>query len=490
MIDASLGCGRNSKYNLGAELPTFHPREESHMAVQLRRGIVSCFALASLLALALPVLAQESKDPRKLNVLFIVSDDLNCALGCYGNKVVKTPHLDRLAGRGVRFDRAYANYPVCNPSRTSFLSSRYPEITKVLNNATDPRVSLGKDFVFLPEHFRAHGYFAGAAGKIAHFPDALKWDIFSDPAHEPQAKAAKKKDGAPSTDTVDGRIPFAWKASNLKDADEPDGQVALRVVKMLEQNKDKPFFIAAGFHRPHVPHVAPQKYFDLYPPAKMPLPIEPAAHAKDIPAIAAGQKNYPDLTDGQKRQIIAHYYACVSFMDAQVGVILEALDRLGLRENTIIIFVGDHGWHLGEHGSFWAKVSLLEESVRVPLIVAAPGKMAKTSSPRIVELIDLYPTLTDLCRLKTPAGLQGKSFVPLLARPDQPWEKAAYTVVTRKGGLGKSLRTEQFTFIEWPDGSQQLYNVSNDPREYRNLAKDAAHSATVAEMKQRLKTLP
>jgi uncharacterized sulfatase len=218
----------------------------------------------------------------------------------------------------------------------------------------------------------------------------------------------------------------------------------------------------------------------------MPLPKEPPGHEKQIPPIARGQKYFPDLADAQKRQIISHYYAATAFMDAQVGVLLEALDRLKLWDRTVVIFVSDHGWHLGEHLAFWAKVSLLEESARVPLVVAAPGKAAKTQSPRVVELIDLYPTLAELCGLKAPTGLQGKSFAPLLEAPGRPWDRAAYTVVTRKGGLGRSLRTERWTCIEWPDGSVQLYDHARDPREYVNLAGDPSHAATLRELRARL----
>ncbi|HYT93875.1 MAG TPA: sulfatase-like hydrolase/transferase, partial [Gemmataceae bacterium] len=323
--------------------------------------------LGAVCAVTLGAEHASAQAPRKLNVLLIVADDLNNHLGCYGSKVVLSPNIDRIAARGVRFDRAYCNYPVCNASRTSFLSGRYPEVTKVLNNVTEPRIALGKDFIFLPELYRGNGYFTARVGKIAHTPfeDALKWDV-SETARQAKDKGAGKMAKAGK----DG-VPFAWQATDSADEQEPDGRTARRIVQLIEQNKDRPFFIAAGFHRPHVPHTAPKKYFELYPPERMSLPKEPAGHEKQIPAIARGAKYFPDLTDLQKRQIISHYHAVTSFMDAQVGVLLEALDRLKLWDNTIVIFVSDHGYHLGERGQ-WMKQSLFERSARNPLIVTGP----------------------------------------------------------------------------------------------------------------------
>jgi iduronate 2-sulfatase len=448
----------------------------------------------------MPACAAE-KAPAKpgLNVLFIISDDLNCALGCYGNTVVQTPNIDRLARRGVRFERAYSNYPVCNPSRASFLSGLYPETTKVLNNTTSPRAHLGKDFVFMPEHFRAHGYFTGGIGKITHgiFADTIQWDVFAEPAHGidlddvPDAPRDRRRRlgqaQRPGQQALpEHNVPFPWQATDTNDEDEPDGQVALQTVKLLERNKDKPFFITAGFHKPHIPHVAPKKYFDMYPPEKIPLPKEPAGHSKDIPAMARG-KYYPDLTELQQRQIISHYYAATTFMDAQVGKVLDAMDRLKLWDNTIVVFLGDHGWHLGEHGGFWAKASLMQESAAAPLIVAAPGMKANAASPRMVEFVDVYPTLTELCQLPVPARVEGLSFAPLLDDPKRLWKKTIYTVVTRRNDLGRAVRTEQYTYIEWPDGSAQLYDYTRDPKEYVNLAREPKHAKTLGEMKELLR---
>src|SRR5262245_18141589 len=454
---------------------------------------------------------------KKLNVLFIVSDDLNCSLGCYGDKITQSPNIDRLAARGVRFDHAYCNYPVCNASRTSFLSGRRPETTKVLGNGTEPRIALGPDFKFLPEYFHDHGYFTASIGKISHptFASTVKWDVQSDAQkgqddgdeESPTAKAKTKAgDGKAKLDAAaklkrreakaaqaaakaapGGYVPFGWQATSNDDADEPDGITARRVVKLLEQHKDGPFFIAAGFHKPHVPHTAPKKYFDLDEAAKMPLPKEPEGHAKYIPEIARAPKYFPDLNKDQDRAIIQHYHAATTFMDAQVGLLLDTLDRLKLWDNTVVVFLGDHGWHLGEHNGFWAKMSLMEESARAPLIIYAPGKKSNTASPRLAEFVDLFPTLTDLCGLPLPGGLEGISLSPLLDDPSRPWKKSVFTVVNRRGGLGRAARTETHELIVWPDGSEQLYDHSRDPHEYENLALDTRHKETANSLRQLLK---
>jgi iduronate 2-sulfatase len=475
----------------------------------------SAVALLASVLLAAPVPAADKKP----NVLFIVSDDLNCSLGCYGDNVTKSPNIDRLAAKGVRFDRAYCNYPVCNASRTSILSGRRPDTTKVFGNGTQPRIALGADFQFLPEYFKSHGYFTAGIGKISHgtFASTVKWDVQSDSAHgqeegdeapapkgkgkvgKAKADGATKGDGANKAKKAakaakaaeqasgDG-VPFGWQATDNADAEEPDGITATRVVKLIEEHKDGPFFIAAGFHRPHVPHTAPKKYFSMYPAADMPLPQEPAGHAKYIPQIAHPAKYFPDLKPDQQRAIIQHYHAATTFMDSQVGLLLDALDRHELWENTIVVFLGDHGWHLGQHDGFWAKVSLMEESARSPLIIYAPGKKSNVASPRLAEFVDVFPTLTDLCSLTLPSGLEGVSLAPLLSDPNRSWKKAAFTVVTRPGGLGRAVRTESHTFILWPDKSEQLYDHTRDPHEFENLASDTRHKDTADSLRQLLTT--
>jgi uncharacterized sulfatase len=467
----------------------------------------SLFAAIGFFNLAVSFAA--AAEPPRLNVLLIISDDLNCRLGCYGAAEAKTPNIDRLAARGIRFDRAYCNYPVCNVSRTSFLSGRYPEVTGVLNNNTDPRIRLGADFQFLPEYFRAQGYFTAASGKIAHgtYNQVLTWDYYSEPARGIDGdddEGAKKQDGkaaanrqakkAAKQNAKKGKtaaaksgpdVPFGWQATTNADEDEPDGQVARRLVKFLGEKREKPFFIAAGFHKPHVPHTAPEKYFALHDPAKMPTPPEPAGHEKDIPSVARPQKYDPNLSVEQRRAIIQHYYAATSFMDAQVGVLLDEMDRLKLWDSTIVIFQSDHGWHLGEHSGFYAKMSIMDESARAPLIVAGPGIKAGAATTALVEYVDLFPSLVELAALPKPSGLQGTSFAPLLKNPSSAGRDAVYTIVMRGAArAGHALHTAKFTYLAWPDGSEQLYDVAADPHEYVNLVKDPRHAGNLAAMQQ------
>ena len=370
-------------------------------------------------------------------MLLIVSDDLNNDLGCYGNAVVKSPQIDRLARRGVRFDRAYCQYPLCNPSRSSFLSGRRPGTTGITNNGTPTRTYL-KDAVFLPQYFRQQQYTTVKVGKIYHtgdgFEDPISWD--SDTRETKDAKSPPRDQIVETFPEGDTNREFQAIVLDAADPDTYDGTVARKSVEFMEQaaRGDKPFFLAVGFRRPHLPYAAPKKYFELYPPERLALPTEPSDHIKDIPAAAltyepGSKRPGPDAA----RRGRSAYYASLSFMDAQVGVLLDALDRLKLWDKTVVVFMSDHGYHLGEHGGLWHKRSLFEESARVPLIVAAPGKESNASLPRLVELVDVYPTLAELCGLPAPASLEGTSFVPLLDNPDQAWKKAAFTEVNRGG---------------------------------------------------------
>lgn len=454
---------------------------------------------------------------KKPNVLFIVADDLSTSLSVYGEAIARAPQLERLAKRGVKFDRAYCQYPLCSPSRTSFLSGRRPETTRIFNNATDPRTNL-KDVVMLPEHFKQHGYFTARIGKIAHdtFDKMVAWDVsekaepspYFIPDEDASEIADNTKAGIKERITVgnrtgatreevlklnkptdEGALALVWRATTTKDEEEPDGNTARRVAKLLEANRDKPFFIAAGFHKPHLPWVAPKKYFDAHPQAKMRWPNAPANDRDDIPAPALNRHSYDEgLNEAQRRQAIAAYHATAALMDAQVGYLLDTLDRLRLSDNTIIVFIGDHGFHLGEHGGLWRKLTLFEECARAPLIVVAPKKRANAVSPRLVEFVDIYPTLADLCGLPAPAGVEGTSFAPLLANPNQPWKKAAFTSLGRRTLMGRSVRTERYRYTEWGDERlAELYDHQTDPHEYTNLVTDPKHANALAEMRKTLK---
>jgi iduronate 2-sulfatase len=401
---------------------------------------------------------------QKFNVLFIVVDDLNVSLGCYGNPTVKTPNIDRLAQGATLFQHAYCQYPLCNPSRTSFLSGRRPESTGVWNNITPPRTNL-KDAVFLPEYFRQVGYYSAVIGKVAHedFESELNLDLAEDV--EQFYGGIDHKD-----DLVDEPIGIPWLAANESDEQMPDGKIARRAVDILEQIKSKRFFLGVGFKRPHRPYVAPKKYFDLY-----------NASGRDEPPESWSDERKANWV---REHDVKHYYACVSFIDAQVGLLLEALQRLDLMKKTIIVLLGDNGFHLGEHGGLWRKQTLWEEALHIPLIIAAPGQPAGRVSERLVELVDLYPSLAQLCSLPVPDGMEGTSLLPLLENPDRPWKKAAFSMHERRGLFGVSVRTRDYHYIQWGFGEpSQLFDLRVDPQEENNVADDFAYGGVAAEMK-------
>ena len=454
-----------------------------------------------LLAVCGPALAEQTKS--SMNVLFIVSDDLNNALGCYGHPEVKTPNLDRLANRGVLFERAYCQYPLCQPSRASFMSGLRPETTKVWNLETPTRAHIG-DAVMLPELFRKNGYYTAHAGKVYHTGEACEdprsWDEEvreSGKVPPPEEILQAGKSQGPKGHS------FEWDILKTDDAQTPDGKVARQSVAWMEKlaREGKRFFLGVGFRRPHAPYAAPKKYFDLYPLGEISLPKTSAADFQRVlPAALNHEPPDQPLSDTEVRQYLRAYYASTTFMDAQVGVVLDALDRLRLWDNTVVVFLGDNGYHLGEHGGLWHKNSLYEESARIPLIVAAPGHRAVGKrSPRLVELVDLYPTLAELCGLQPPAGLEGTSFVPLLDDPKRPWKHGAFTMQGRGKErteaakeiefVGKSVRTERWRYTEWDEGRQgvELYDERKDPRELKNLADDPRHAKTRAELRELLR---
>lgn len=435
--------------------------------------------------------------PERPNVLFIVVDDLNVALGTYGDyPTAKTPNIDRLASEGLRFDRAYAQDPVCNPSRTSFLSGRRPSTTNVYGNFVGPRTHLG-DVVMLPEYFGANGYFTARVGKIAHgrYEDAVKWDISENAARRehylPGVDHSEVRDNTWIAGSDDGLsraeilehldrptgMPLSWRATDETEAETPDGQTTRRVIELMREQRERPFFIGAGFHKPHQPWVAPKEFFEQHPISEVVPPDEPADDTDDIPAPALG--NYPedsDHSEEQVRQAIAAYHATVTLMDVQVGLLMEALAELDLEQSTIVVFVSDHGFHLGEHGGLWRKHTQFEESTRVPLIVRVPGGVSGGATSALVELVDLYPTLADLCGLPAPEGMEGTSFRPVLEDPDMPWKSAIFSEAQRRGAHGRSVRTTRYRFTEWTpldgdgDPEFELYDLDNDPKEYDNIA--------------------
>jgi iduronate 2-sulfatase len=441
------------------------------------------------------------------NVLFLISDDLNNSMGCYDHKLVKTPNLDRLAERGVRFERAYCQFPLCGPSRNSMLTGLHPNTTGILRNAQIFRQTIPSHHS-LPQSFRLEGYFAGRIGKLYHYnvpksvgtnghDDPGSWELELNPAgcdrleEEPHIFSLKPGQFGGT---------LSWYASPRSDQYHTDGLLAADAEWVLERcarQKDRPFFLAVGFYRPHTPYVSPKPYFDRYPTRRMPVVQGVKEDQADLPSPALGsyKKEQDKLTDELRRQCIQAYFASVTFMDAQVGRVLDALERLGLAENTIVVFTSDHGYHLGEHG-LWQKMSVFEESASVPLIIAAPNTGVKGGVAKDpVGLIDLYPTLTELCGVKAPDNLQGQSLVSMLKDPSATGRGWAVTQVSRnrnkkQGGrfFGYSLRTPRWRYTEWEQGRQgrELYDHDNDPRELKNLARKPAYAETVARMSKQL----
>jgi len=424
---------------------------------------------------------------KKLNVLFIAVDDLRPALGCYGNQIVKSPNIDRLAQSGVRFERSYCQFPLCNPSRTSLLTGRYPTTTKILDNLTYFRDTI-PDAVPLPAHFRASGYVTARAGKIYHgsIDDQASWVEGGEPVRQrtprnPQQQADYR------------RTSDRWEAVEGEGEDLPDYRTATRTIELLEKYHKQPFFIAMGFVKPHSAPVAPKKYFDLYDAEQIPLPGDFAARPKALPGapeVAIPKTNGDlfvdrDADPKSAREMIRAYFACISFIDAQLARVMKKVDELGLRENTVIVFWGDHGYHLGEKGKWSKHNSLYEVAARVPLAIYAPGKGGNGQTcPRPVEAVDLYPTLAELCGLSVPSGLEGNSLVTLLDDPQTTWRHPAYSVTQR----GRAVRTDRWRYVEWQGGElgAELYDQQNDPYELKNLAEDPQHLDTVKQMKELL----
>ncbi len=463
---------------------------------------------------ALPLAPAKAADGKRTNVLFLIADDLNNLLGCYGEKDAQTPNIDRLAARGVRFDRAYCTFPLCGPSRNSMLTGLYPNSTGILTNAQIFRQSIPAQ-VSLSQAFRQQGYLAARIGKLYHYnvPNSIGTNGHDDPASwelELNPAGVDRTEEHPKIFSLTPKQfggTLSWYASPKGDAEHTDGKMAADAEWVLERcakQKDRPFFLALGFFRPHTPYVAPKTpYFDQHPEAQMRVVQGVPEDQADIPAAALGsyKKEQDQLTDDLRRQALQAYRASISFLDAQVGRVVAALDRLGLAESTVIVFTSDHGYHTGEHG-LWQKQSLFEESARVPLLIVAPGvapQNAVAKSP--VSHLDLYPTLAELCGVKAPANLQGQSLVPLLRDPSVAGRGWALTQVVRGGNFnrqgaapaiadkgkrffGYSLRTPRWRYTEWGEGEQgrELYDHDADPKELTNLATVPAHAKTVEEL--------
>lgn len=449
-------------------------------------------------ALALLALAPVRADkPRQPNVLLVISDDLNCDLGCYGHKTVRTPNIDALAESGVRFDRAYVQYTVCNPSRTSFLTGLRPTTTTVVDNTTHFRKVL-PDVVTLPQLFRANGYETVGLGKVFHrglSPDDVKREMddpksFDRVAYGKATAAGNKGEGRNMTGDKLGWC--RWLAAEGTDADQPDGQLADEAVKTLAEKRNKPLFLAVGFYRPHDPFVVPKKYFDLYDRDKLDLPVTPEGYSPPFPHSIGGgafKTAFDQFTDKERREFLHAYYAGVSFMDAQVGKLLDALKANKLADDTVVVFIGDHGYELGVRG-WWNKNTLFERSCRTPLIVRDPAAKGNGKSTNtITEFVDLFPTLAARCGLKdVPKTLEGADFRKVLGDPTSKHKEAAVTVVQRGKFLGRSIRTDRYRYTDWDGGEKgaELYDHTADPGEWKTLAADPKASEIKADLKKQL----
>ena len=418
------------------------------------------------------------------NVLFLICDDLNCDLGCYGHPQVKSPNIDRLAQRGVRFENTYCQYPLCGPSRASFMTGLYPDQTLIHRNAIYIREHL-PNVVTLAQMFRNHGYFATRIGKIFHYnvpkhigtsghDDPYSWDYTINPRGRDVDDEASIFSLRPGS--FGGTL--SWLAADGTDDEQTDGIGATEAVRLLKRyaQQGKRFFLAVGLYRPHTPYVAPKEYFAMYPQDQIIVPEVPNGYLDTLPKPArqsiTRKKEQLNLPKDLARQAIQAYYASTTFADAQIGRVLGALDETGLTENTIVLFTSDHGYHMGEHGH-WQKTTLFENATRVPLIIAGPGVEDVGRSAKVpVEMLDFYPTLAELCGLPAPKHLSGVSLVPVLKdAAAQPRQSALSQYAN-----GYSLRTARYRYTQWGEnGSEgaELYDRQADPQELTNLARSS-----------------
>ena len=419
---------------------------------------------------------------KQYNVLFIIADDLRPLLGCYGHPEIHTPNIDRLAQRGTLFNRVYCQYPLCHPSRTSILTGLRPNTTRVFSNSTGFREKL-PNALTLPQHFKTSGYHTQSVGKVAQNlerqDDTYSWSVPS----WTQPSSYDSRSSVPS-----------WRALDVEDDELRDGRTAKRAIEVLEEIQGTRFFLAVGFRKPHLPFYAPKRYYELYDSESFNLP--PSANLPKN-ALSITDSNFegfrdfqdiPDegaLSDTKTIELIRAYAASTSFTDAQVGRVLNHLDALRLTENTVIVFVGDHGFHLGEHGQ-WLKNTLFEVSLRSPLIVSVPGQTYQgVKTDALVELVDLYPTLSDACQIPIPPQLEGISLMPVIEQPTRPWKTAAFS----QKGPGSSIRTDRYRYTEWgQNGSRgvELYDYDADPDETVNIARHPENAELVTHLSEQL----
>ena len=453
------------------------------------KGIINLF-----LIFFITIFSSANDEKVKLNVLFIIADDLNCDLGAYGNLVVKTPNIDRLAKRGILFENAHNQYPLCGPSRASFLTGLYTNQTKITQNNMSLRNSV-PDVISLGQRFRQQGYQSVRIGKMFHYDnpssigtsgndDIYSWDQTINPYGRDKIEEYKINSLSPRK--YGGTL--SWLAADGEDEEQTDGIGATEAIKKLDDFAlgDTPFFLAVGFFRPHTPFVAPKKYFDLYDREKIEIPESSSEYLATLPNPAAksirAKKNQLNLKKERAQEIKEAYYATISFVDAQVGRLLDHLEASGLDKNTVVVFTSDHGYHMGEHGH-WQKQTLFENATRIPLIISAPNSKNKgliSVSP--VELIDLYPTLMDLTNINTPQHVVGKSLVPLMKIINASVRGSAIT----RWRNGYSIKTKRYRLTKWGTNGElgyELYDHKNDNNELNNLVKNENYNGVMDSLK-------
>ena len=447
--------------------------------------IVACAALnSSLLAAAKP------------NVLFIICDDLNCDLGCYGHPLVKTPNLDRLADRGVLFQNAHCNYPLCGPSRASFMSGLYPDQSLIQRNAIYLREHV-PNVKTISQSFRAAGYFATRIGKLYHYnvPKHIGTSGHDDPYSwnrtiNPYGRDKWDEDEIFSLKPGNFGATLSWLAADGTDQEQTDGMSATHAIDVMKQHAkdDSPFFLALGLFRPHTPYVAPKAYFDMYDLADIKVPVVPDGYYQSVPSEArrwlSRRKEQVDLDPEIAKKAIRAYYASISFADAQIGRVLDALKSSGLDQNTIVLFTSDHGYHMGEHNHY-QKTTLCENATHVPLVIAGPGISPGHSKNTFAEMVDFYPTLTELAGLKRPPHVSGVSLVPALKNPEVVVRDSALTQL----GSGYSLRTKDYRFNVWGEAGasgRELYDRRSDQAEMLNKIDAPEYAEVVAGLQQQI----
>ena len=443
----------------------------------MNRCLIKCLTFCGIIAsLSVSALLAETKP---LNVLFIAVDDLRPELKSYGTNEMLTPNIDRLATKGVKFNNAFCQYPVCNPSRASFMTGLRPDELGIVSNDIALRHKW-PDIVTLPQLFRNNGYFTAGIGKLFHagVEENNKKVFFRDDASFDHFYTARGivpligKDGV-GRRLGDGTVRWAtWLAAEGGDEAQMDGLVAAEAVKVLEKHHDKPFFISVGFHKPHDPFVAPKEYFEHYPLEDIQLANDPEDRTPLLEYAIPDMYNFPSFTDKDRREFKRAYQACTTFTDTQIGKLFKVMDRLKLWDNTIVIMIGDHGYHLGEHG-WWNKVTVFDLGARAPMMMWVPGEREMGQATNsVVELLDLYPTLIDYCELEAPHALSGASLRTVLEAPAKEILKPAYTQVSRGQLMGRSVRTDQWRYTEWDFGREgiELYAHPQDKKEYHNLA--------------------